>query len=506
MSENSKNNTQKNSKDSSKDNFKEDSTGNSKSDANGKDSKPEVKDEVVIREHSITLNGKELRYRTETGYAVLREEDNKEEVKPKARIFYIAYTKLGTEDYSKRPLTFSFNGGPGSSSVWLHLGLLGPKRVIAEEDEQPAKPPYRLVDNEYSLLKSSDLVFIDPVSTGFSRSVEGEDPTEFHQFKKDLESVGDFIRLYTSRNSRWKSPKYLIGESYGTTRAAGLSGYLQNNLGFYLNGIMLISSVLNFQTIRFGTGNDEPHLLYLPTYAATARYHGKVKSESLSGLLKEVEEFCRNEYLGALFDGDDIDNELKESVLEKLNRFTSLSKTYLSRTHLRIDIHRFAKELLRDENRTVGRLDSRFKGIDRDGVDDMYSYDPSYPVIQGAYTATFNDYIREELGFESDLDYKILASLYQTWKFNEHNNQFVDVAETLRDSMSKNQNLRVFVGSGYYDMATPYFATNYTFNHMKLDESLRKNITMRFYEAGHMMYMHLPSLKQLSKDLDNFVS
>ena len=465
--------------------------------------------------HSIVINGETIAYTATAGRLVLKAEDEKEGEKPKASIFFVAYTRDAgpgvdpTAHAAARPITFSFNGGPGSSSVWLHLGLLGPRRVVLEEDGRPLPPPYRLVDNTYSLLDKTDLVFIDPVTTGFSRAVPGETDKQFHSFKTDIESVGDFIRLYVSRNHRWTSPRYLIGESYGTTRAAGLSGYLQERHGFYLNGIMLVSVVLNFMTVRFAPGNDLPYLLFLPTYAATARYHGKLGADvpgDLAELLAEVEAFAMNEYALALLRGDALPAEERTAIAERLARYTGLSADYIARTNLRIDIHRFVKELLRNQRRTAGRLDSRYTGIDRDAAGERHEFDPSYALIQGPYTGLLNDYVRRELRFDSDLPYEILSDRVQPWKFDEHQNSYVNVGETLRQAMSMNPHLRVFVANGYYDLATPYLATRYTFDHLELDESLRSNVTMTHYEAGHMMYIHDPSLAQLRNDLAAFLS
>jgi len=369
-------------------------------------------------------------------------------------------------------------------------------------------PPYRLEDNLHSLLDVTDLVFIDPVSTGYSRAVEGEKASRFHDFKKDIEAVGEFIRLYVTRFQRWSSPKFLIGESYGTTRAAGLSGYLQDRHGLYLNGIMLISTVLDFQTISFTPGNDLPYILFLPTYAATAWYHSKLPEalqRDLFACLAEVEAFALGEYTLAMMQGDSLPDEEREKIADMVARYTGLSSKYAERTNLRIGIGRFVKELLRDDRRTVGRLDTRFTGVDRDAAGEHYEYDPSYAVIQGAYTSTLNDYVRAELGFESDLPYEILTDRVRPWSYEEHQNQYVNVAETLRQAMSKNPFLRVFVASGYYDLATPYLATRYTFDHMQLDKSLRDNVSIRYYEAGHMMYIHEDSLAVLKRDLAGFI-
>ncbi len=465
---------------------------------------------IVESQHTVVIDGQEIAYTVTAGTIILKdEEDEKERVdKPKASIFFVAYTKEGVSNVGDRPLTFSFNGGPGSSSVWLHLGLLGPRRVLMEEDGKAPPPPYRLVNNEQSLLDQTDLVFIDPVSTGYSRVVPGEKADQFHDFKKDIESVGDFIRLYTSRYKRWASPKFLIGESYGTTRAAALAGFLQERHGMYLNGIMLVSSILNFQSARFDPGNDLPFILFLPTYAATAWFHQRLPADlqdDLHRTLAEVEHFARGEYALALMKGSDLPAEEREQIVEKLVRYTGLSRAYIERTNLRINIHRFVKELLREGRRTVGRLDSRFTGIDRDAAGEKNEYDPSYAAIQGLYTAMLNDYLQRDLGFESDLPYEILTGRVQPWKYEELQNQYVNVAETLRGAMSRNPHLKVFVANGDFDLATPYFATQYTFTHLGLDPSLQGNVSMGYYEAGHMMYIHQPSLIQLKQDLAAFM-
>lgn len=472
-------------------------------------------DVISQTRHTFEMDGATLSYTAMAGHIILKAEDEKEGEKPKAAIFFVAYTLdapdgVNEQEYAAaRPITFAFNGGPGSSSVWLHMGLLGPRRVVLEQDGRALPPPYRLVNNEFSLLDKSDLVFIDPVTTGFSRAVPGEKDKQFHGFKPDIESVGDFIRLYVSRYQRWGSPRFLIGESYGTTRAAGLTGYLQERHGFYLNGIMLVSVVLNFMTLGFHPGNDLPYILFLPTYAAAAWYHERLEPELQAGLestLAEVEAFALGEYATALMQGDDLTTARQAEVAAQLSRYTGLSTGYIESTNLRINIHRFTKELLREQRRTIGRLDSRFTGIDRDAAGEHHEYDPSYAIIQGAYAGTLNDYIRRELRFESDLPYEIISERVHPWTFDENQNSYVNVGETLRKAMSMNPHLRVFVANGYYDLATPYLATRYTFNHLQLDESLRGNVDMKHYEAGHMMYIHDPSLAQLKQDLDAFIA
>ncbi len=474
--------------------------------------KPEPKDNLVETKHVVTINGRRINYTVTTGTIVLKEEIEKEGKaeghKPKAEIFFIAYTRDGIKDRKKRPLTFSFNGGPGSSSVWLHLGVFGPRRIVTDEKGNLLQPPYDLIENEYSILDQTDLVFIDPVSTGYSRAVAGEKPKEFHAFKRDIEYVGDFIRLYCSRYGRWTSPKFLAGESYGTTRAAGVAGYLQERHGMYLNGLMLISVVLNFQTIRFPVGNDLPYILYLPSMAATAWYHDKLDKKlqaSLEDTVEEVRQFALTEYTLALMQGAALPEKEKVKIEKKLARYLGLSLDYVKRSNLRIQYFRYIKELLRDQHRTVGRLDSRFLGIDRDAAGEHFEYDPSYAVIQGPYTATFNDYVRQELNYESDLPYEILNPKVWPWNYEPHQNEFANVAETLRQAMTINPYLKVYVANGYYDLATPFLATEYTFSHLDIDPTLMDNITMHYYEAGHMMYAHLPSLAQMKVDIDNFL-
>ena len=468
-----------------------------------RESKGKVEERVSVTSHKVTIDGKRISYRAIAGNLALTEDIED----PKASIFYIAYVRTDTKDPATRPITFSFNGGPGSSSVWLHLGVLGPRRVKMDAMGRPAPPPHGLVDNPFSILDRSDLVFIDPVSTGFSRAVEGEDARQFHGLDEDVESVGEFIRLYTTRNERWRSPKFLIGESYGTTRAAGLSGYLQEHHGMYLNGIMLISSILDFSTASFATGNDLPYILFLPSYTATAWYHGRLAAElqrDLQAALRESEAFAGGAYASALLQGDALADAERARVVASLARLTGLSEEFIEQVNLRPTIGRFTKELLRDQRRTVGRLDSRFVGIDRDAGGSYPDYDPSYAAIVGAFSAMMNDYVRRELKYESDAPYEILTDNVYPWSYAGYENRFVNVAETLRGAMTRNPALRVFVANGYYDLATPYAATQYTFRHLGLDPTLRDHVTMGYYEAGHMMYIRRDSLRKLRTDLLEF--
>ncbi|MGD1894443.1 MAG: S10 family peptidase [Cyclobacteriaceae bacterium] len=457
-----------------------------------------------VTQHSVRVGGQTIDYTATTGYLVLRKENGD----ARAKMFFIAYTRNGVDDLSKRPITFTFNGGPGSSSVWLHMGGLGPRRIKMTEKGESLPPPYELVDNEYTWLDKTDLVFIDPVETGLSRPAEGVEKSEFTGYEEDISSVGDFIRLYTTRNGRWSAPKFLAGESYGTTRAAGLSGYLQDRHGMYLNGLMLISSILNFQTARFTKGNDLPYILFLPTYAAIAWYHQQLPNqpEALEPFLQEVERFAIGEYASALMLGDELPEDRKNQIISRLHQYTGLSEEYLERTHYRIHISRFVKELRRDEGVTVGRLDGRMTGVDYDDAGEFYEFDPSYSAtIYGPYTTAINAYLKADLEYENDLPYEILTGRVRPWNYSNVQNEFLNVAETLRSAMSVNPFLKVHVFNGYYDLATPYFATDYTFNHMFLNEELEDNISMSFYESGHMMYIHQPSLVKMKQEVDQFI-
>jgi carboxypeptidase C (cathepsin A) len=461
-------------------------------------------DDVVTTEHTVTIDGRELRYEARAGTIVLREEDGT----PKASVFHVAYLLADGGDTARRPVTFCFNGGPGSSSVWLHLGTFGPRRVVMDGPEGwPPPPPYRLAENEHSLLDLTDLVFIDPVTTGFSRAAPGEEAAQFHGFDPDVRWIAELIRLWTTREKRWSSPKFLAGESYGTTRAAGLAGELQQRHGMYLNGLVLVSSVLSFNTVRFDAGNDLPFVLFLPTYAATAFYHGKLDEElsaDLQATLREVEAFAAGEYASALLAGDRLEPERASDLARRVARYTGLDPAYVERTNLRVQIHRFVKELLREERQTVGRLDSRYRGVDRDAAGERYEMDPSYAAIQGPYTGALNQYVRADLGFESDLPYEILTGRVHPWSYASFENRYLDVAETMRREMHRNRALNVFVASGYYDLATPYAATDHTLAQMQLDPELRGNVSVAYYESGHMMYVRDADREKLKRDLAEF--
>ncbi|MGO9199924.1 MAG: S10 family peptidase [Limisphaerales bacterium] len=466
-----------------------------------KDKEPEEK--LAQSKHTATIGGQRLNYTASAGTILLRDEEDK----PTASIFYIAYTRDGVEDLSRQPVTFSFNGGPGSSSVWMHLGLLGPRRVHLAEDGSALPPPYRLEDNDYSLLDETDLVFIDPVSTGYSRAIPPKDSKKFHGLREDASSVAEFIRLYVTRNGRWTSPKFIIGESYGTTRAAALSGELSQRLRMNVNGIMLVSTVLNFETLDFSAGNDLAYILYLPSYTATAWFHKKLPAdllqEPLPAVFARAESFAAGEYAAALFSGASLPEAERRKVVEQYARLTGLPTHFVERANLRVPLGRFAGELLAEENRVVGRYDSRYKGYVRDRLAGRMEQDPSYEAVASAFASTFNNYVRAELKYETDLPYEVLAAV-GAWNWDQSNG-YVDVAQTLAGALTRNPFLKVHVSSGYYDLATPLLAARYTFNHLGVDPALSNNVTLDTYTAGHMMYLNLPDLKKSKADLARFI-
>lgn len=461
------------------------------------------KDELVLREHTTQLEGGALKYTSQAGRIVLRTEAGK----PRASVFHVYYRAKSDVPLGKRPITFCFNGGPGSSSVWLHLGAFGPRRIDMGPEGFDLDPPYAVTDNPWSILHLTDLVFIDPVTTGFSRAAEGVDDGDFHGLKEDVESVGEFIRLFLTREQRWASPVYLAGESYGTTRAAKLAQHLQSRHGIYPTGLVLVSAILNFQTARFDVGNDLPFALFLPTYAAISWYHDRVDRErypTVDSIVADAREFAANEYTLALMRGDDLSPERARDVAAKLSDLTGLDAEYLHSSDLRIHIGRFVKELRRSEQITVGRLDGRYTGSDLDSAGERYEYDPSYAAIQGPYSMSLNQYVRSELGFESDLPYEILTGRVHPWSYRQSENSYVNVAEDLRRAMSANRSMKVYIANGYYDLATPFFATEYTVNHLNLAPELRAQIQMGYFESGHMMYVRREDAAGLTRGLEGF--
>lgn len=460
---------------------------------------PPPKEEFSETTHQTTINGQRIDYKAVAGNLVLKDEKGA----PSANVFFVAYTRSDDKKSdNQRPLTFCFNGGPGSSSVWLHLGAFGPQRVQLPEQGEDVLPPYHLVDNEYSLLDLTDLVFIDPVSTGYSTAIPMDDAKKFHGLKEDAKSIAEFIRLYTTRYDRWESPKFLAGESYGTMRAAATASYLNDREYFFINGLVLISSILDFQSITFSPSSDLAYLTFLPSYAAAAWYHQKLGPElqkkSLPQAVQEAREFVFGDYVSALFKGSNLQSEEKTKVAAKLSTYTSLPVDYILNRNLRIEDKDFREELLKSEHRLIGRFDARIKGVEDSAQ--YISYDPSFNAIFGAFTATMNHYLRSSLKWDQDSPYKILVNV-APWDYSVPSMEYLNVANMLNDVKIKNGQLRVFVANGYYDLATPFFGTEYTVSHLGLPASFRNHLTMEYYEAGHMMYLHKPSLIKLKKDL-----
>ncbi|MDQ3542045.1 MAG: peptidase S10 [Chloroflexota bacterium] len=461
----------------------------------------------IVRHHQVSVGGRVLSYTTTAGMLPVRDDKPDGEGTVEANLFFTAYTLDDVPDDRRRPLTFTFNGGPGSASVWLHLGGLAPKRVEMLDDGAMPRPPFSLVANEFTWLPTTDMVFIDPVDTGYSRATSDDFAKKAKDVKGDIASVGEFIRLFLTRSGRWTSPLFLAGESYGTYRSAGLAGYLIDK-GIAFNGIILISSILNMQTARFATGNDLPFALFLPTYAATAWYHGKVTSKrgwrDIRAFLDEVEAWVESDYVPALSAGDRLDRATREGILDGLERYTGLDRAYLDLANLRIHIQAFCKELLRTEGRTAGRLDSRFKGQDKSGVSQYPDYDPSMSAIRPPFTSVINNYIRRELGYESDREYHILRGL--DWNWGDAVEGYADTSDAMQAAFARNPYMHLFVASGYYDLATPYYATLYTVNHMALDQAAHERIRMEEYPVGHMVYLEQGALAKLERDVSAFIA
>ena len=481
--------------------------GGSRTEPESSRARPEPADDLVSTRHTLRLGRRSLNYTATAGRVVLREERLADGVyhgpAARAEIFLTSYVADGTDP--RRPVIFIFNGGPGSSSVWLHLGLFGPRRVLMGDAGQLLPPPYQLADNAESMLAHADLVFIDPVSTGYSRAAAGEKADEFHGYTRDLDSVGELIRLWTSRNGRWLSPKFLAGESYGTLRAAALAELLQTRYGLYCNGLMLISSVLNMATLGPHEDNDLPTTLFLPTYAAIAQHHGKHGRKSLRTVLREAEDFASRDYPWLLSRGHRLAESERQEAAGRLAELTGLPPDYLLRAELRLEPSHFYTELLRAEGRTVGRLDGRFAGWLHDGAAEVFDADPSYDAILGPYAAGINHYLRAELGYANDLPYEVISPKVQPWSYKEFENRSVTVTRLLARAMRANPHLKVHVGLGYHDGATPYFAAEYVLAHLPIPPELRGNIESAYYPAGHMMYVHEPSRLQQSADLADFV-
>ena len=455
---------------------------------------PPLEEKSSVTHHSAKIGGQQINYTATAANYIVKADDGT----PKASFFFVAYTKDDTPDATKRPVSFVYNGGPGSGSLFTHMGL-GPRRIVLTDDGHGMPAPYSIIDNESSFLDTSDLVFVDAISTGYSRPAPGENTAQFYGVVQDATYFSDFIYQYLTRNERWASPKFLIGESYGTTRSAQLSSILQHRHQIYLNGIVLVSSV------GFGNwGADDRTKFFLPTFITSAWYHHLLPPDlqklSIEQIAERAREFAHGEYAAALEKGDQLSPAEQQKVISDLSRYTGLSAKYIAQTNLRVSPQRWFKELLRDKRRTVGRLDSRFEGMDVDAAGERYEYDSSEASYEGAYVAMFQDYARRELKWNTEGYYTVTANV-RPWDQGQPG----AVAEALRSAMTEQTYLKVLVVCGYYDLATPFNGIEQTVSHMNLEPPIRKNISFTYYEAGHMMYIDKKAREKLHKDVDLFI-
>ena len=463
----------------------------------------------TITEHTLRIGGKTISYSVTAGTMLMENADGD----PHALMGFTAYV-VEDGDSSTRPIMFAYNGGPGSASVWLHMGVLGPQRAVVTDAGFGSNGPYKRVSNEYSIIDETDLVMIDPVGTGFAKPVGEATGEEFWGVDQDIKSVSEFIVKYLTDNGRWASPKYVLGESYGGMRTGGVAYYLLTNHMVALNGVILVSPFMEMATGFAGLGIDLPHAMFLPTFAATARYHGALDPmpEDLQAFMQEVGDFALKEYAPALLMGERLADADRREVLEKLSRYTGLSEDYWDKANLRIDEGRFTKELLREKGITAGRIDSRFTGNTINRIGESASYDPMLSAIGPGYLAAFMDYYSKDLEVEDVGNYTVFGNVFLKWDWSHKQPDlqgfplpFPNTAIDLAFAMKQNPGMKVLVQQGYYDLATPHLATEYFVDHMDITDEQRKNISIAYYEAGHMMYIHEPSMVKYKEDLAGFV-
>ena len=459
-------------------------------------------EKVSVTQHTMKLGGRDIAYTATVGTVPIRLDNTNIQ----ARMFFVAYTKDG-EDKATRPVSFLYNGGPGAATIWLHMGSFGPKHVRMEgEGFQPA-PPFKLQDNENTLLDVTDLVFVDAISTGFSRTAPNVSPAQFQGQEGDLRAFGEFINGWLSTYGRWSSPKYLMGESYGTIRSAGLSRELQQRHGIDLNGIVLISSLLTYQTLSPSPDNDIAWASNVETFTADAWYHKRLaadlQAKSIKQVVDESRAFAFGDYLAALTKGNTLSDAEKSAIAAKFARLTGISAKFVLDANLRVSAERFRKELLRDKRLTLGRLDGRYTSLDADAAGERQEFDPSNQALQGPYTATFQDYVRNELKWNTDLHYPTSANV-QPWTYVQ--NSYMDMTEALRGTMTRNPYLKVFVAIGYYDMATLMGGAEFNFTHLAYDKQVTDRVSYGYYEAGHMIYTRPSEHRALKRDIAKFVN
>jgi len=463
---------------------------------------PDASHAPVRVTNTVTIAGERVTYVAETGMLPLLKPDGTS----RASVFYVAYTRTDGKSGAKRPVTFSFNGGPGSASLWLHLGALGPRRVKMNDDGSQPAPPFALVDNEFSILNASDLVFIDPVATGFSRAAKDEKPDQFFGDEGDLDSVGEFIRLWTTRHDRWLSPKFVCGESYGVFRAAGLAEHLRSRCGLYLNGLILVSGVLDFGTISGGDGNDLPYPLILPAYTAAAHFHNKLPADlqsDLTNALAESRAFAKGQFTSALLQGSSLAADERKKVVAELVRLTGLKPSVIEDNNLRVDPSTFRKQLLHDDGLILGAYDARLTGRDGDPASPGANFDPASAAVMGPFSAAMNSYVRGELKFEDDLPYELIAGV-QPWNYGARNN-FANASDRLASVMNQEPYLKILVLGGRCDLVCPIDTMRHSIGHMALADAYRANVKFAEFDAGHMMYINLPDLKKMQTELEKFV-